>query len=71
VRKVCSRRQHGAYKSVPTMTPKDKLILAMLKTFDDLGSDAMARIDARLWFKHYKRKVKKLGIEVPIEKDNC
>jgi hypothetical protein len=53
------------------MTPKDKLILAMLKTFDDLGSDAMARIDARLWFKHYKRKVKKLGIEVPIEKDNC
>ena len=32
----------------------------MLKTFDDLGSDPMARIDARLWYDFYKKKVNKL-----------
>lgn len=41
---------------------KDALILKMLHTFDDLGNDGMARIDARLWFRHYAKKVKKLGI---------
>lgn len=43
-------------------TPKDKLIYSMLQTLIALGRDPMARIDARLWFEHYLKKAKKLGI---------
>jgi hypothetical protein len=39
-----------------------RLILRMLKTFDDLGRDPMARIDARLWAAHYRRQLKRLGV---------
>lgn len=42
-----------------------KLVLDMIKTFDDLGADGMARIDARLWYAHYLRKAKRLGFKVP------
>lgn len=44
------------------MSKKDKLILKMLQTFDDLGNDGMARIDARLWFRHYTKAAKGMGI---------
>lgn len=36
----------------------------MLTTFDKLGHDAMARIDARLWADYYRKKVARLGRNV-------
>ncbi len=41
---------------------KDKLILKMLQTFEDLGNDPMARIDARLWHKHYTKAARRAGV---------
>lgn len=39
-----------------------KLISDMIETFGRLGSDPMARIDARIWYDHYRRKAKRLRI---------
>lgn len=44
------------------MRPKDQLIVRMIRTFDWLGRDCMARIDARIWAEYYKKKAKKLGV---------
>lgn len=49
----------------PRPSSKEQLLLAMLGTLAVLSNDATARIDARLWFKHYKRKIKQLGIQIP------
>lgn len=38
------------------------IILEMLKAFDKLGRDPMARIDARIWVKHFRRKIEKLKL---------
>lgn len=46
-------------------SPKDRLILAMLKAFDDLGGDRMAIVDARYWHKWFTKKCRKLGMKVP------
>lgn len=44
---------------------RDKLILKMLAAFEKLGRDPMARIDARIWFEHYRRRVRRLGLGRP------
>ncbi len=44
------------------------LIKKMLQTFEDLGNDPMARIDARLWHKHYTKVARKLKIIPPAAK---
>ncbi len=43
--------------------PLHRLIRKMVGTFDDLGRDAMARVDARLWADHYRKKAARLGIK--------
>jgi hypothetical protein len=42
--------------------PKDKLILDMLAMFERLGTDAFARIDARVWHRVFTRRARKLGL---------
>jgi hypothetical protein len=39
------------------------LIREMLRAFDGLGRDPMARIDARRWTAYFQKKAIKLGIE--------
>ncbi len=51
-----------------TMSALQRLIWEMVGTFDDLGRDAMARIDARLWADHYRKKAKRLGIKFQNDK---
>jgi serine protease inhibitor ecotin len=46
----------------PVHKAHQKLIRAMLKTLNDLGSDSMARIDSRLWHLHYAKKAKRLHV---------
>lgn len=43
---------------------RDRLILKMLRTFEGLGNDGMARIDSRLWYEYFRRRVRRLGIKV-------
>lgn len=70
---VCmkGRKKAGRWRVWPQGEPrkrrrrldaKDRLILKMLKTFESLGSDGMARIDSRLWFEYFRRRVKRLGL---------
>ena len=46
-----------------TKTPETplQLIAAMLDALDGLGNSGMARIDARAWHRHFKRRAKKVG----------
>jgi hypothetical protein len=60
------RHFHGPMDNYnPTTDPKNRLLLQMLHTIDELGYDRMAIIDARLWFTCYRKKLQKLGIKVP------
>lgn len=38
----------------------EKLCRQMLETFERLGDDPMARIDARLWHAYFKKKLARL-----------
>ena len=44
-----------------------KLAYDMVKTFDDLGNDGMARIDARKWAEYYRKKLNRL-LKKPVSK---
>lgn len=46
------------------MRPKDKLIRHMIGTFERLGRDCLARIDARVWAEYYRKKARRLGIKI-------
>lgn len=48
-------------------TPKDKLILDMLKMFERLGMDRTAQIDARVWHTVFRRRAVKLGLLKPLK----
>lgn len=48
--------------------PRDRLILKMLNAFEGLGNDGMARIDARVWHAYFRRRIKRLGINVKARK---
>ena len=40
-------------------------MLEMIATLEKLGDDRRARINARVWAKHYRRLAKKMGIKLP------
>lgn len=61
---VFSLRFHHKRKPCPCVAKRDRLILKMLKAFEGLGNDGMARIDSRLWHAYFRRKVRRLGIGV-------
>lgn len=46
----------------PIFNQRNRMILSMLKDFEQLGNDPMARIDARLFHNFYLGKCKQLGI---------
>ena len=42
--------------------PTGDLVRAMLTSFEDLGNNPMARIDARICWRHYQRWARRLGL---------
>lgn len=45
-----------------------KLVLEMVETFEALGGDAMARIEARKWAVQYRQEAEKLGATPQLAK---
>lgn len=52
-------------RALTVSDPCVELILHMLTTLDDLGCDPCARIDARIWARHYRAWARALGIVSP------
>ena len=55
---MSSTRQPSARAAAPLA----KLVREMIGTFERLGRDRMARIDARIWAKYYARRARKIGV---------
>ena len=49
-------------KTSAPLDPRDQLVREMIGTFERLAVCRMARIDARVWARHYALRAARLGI---------